>query len=65
MLQKMQENKFLGGQEIPGLPPWAFFRLGFYIFIVLKGRKQCRNVFRPSSISSTEMNYSLWVIANR
>lgn len=47
------------------MPPRAFFRLGFYIFIVLKGRKRCGNVFRASSVSSTEMNYSLWAIANR
>lgn len=66
VLQKIQENKFLGGQEILILATSGLLSSGFfYIFIVLKGSIQCWNVFRASSISSAEMNYSLWAIANR
>lgn len=54
----------LGVKRLSFLPPPGLLHLGFYIFIVLKGRKRCRNAFRASSVASTEMNYSLCAVAN-
>lgn len=64
IFEKFQGNTFLGGSRDACSGHRAFLLLGFCIFIVLEGRKQCRNVFRALSISSTEMNSSLQAIAN-